>query len=59
MFILVCTVSGLILGNGRFSGSDNVSLEFLLRAWTWPENHHILIIGLCGLLVGVGTYLLS
>ncbi len=59
MFILVCTTSGLILGNGALSGSDNASLEFLLRAWKWPEGHHLMIMALCGSLVGIGTYLLS
>ncbi|TNC48285.1 DMT family transporter [Rubellimicrobium rubrum] len=36
-FIAVSCLMGLTVGDGRFGGSDNASLAFLLRAWTWPE----------------------
>ncbi|MGL4319315.1 MAG: DMT family transporter [Paracoccaceae bacterium] len=35
-FIVVCTAMGLTVGDGRFAGSDNASLAFLLRGWVWP-----------------------
>ncbi|TMV10308.1 DMT family transporter [Ruegeria sediminis] len=37
MFILVSIGFYLVAGDGRFAeGTDNPSLNFLLRAWTWP-----------------------
>ena len=35
-FIVVCTIMGLTVGDGRFAGSDDASLAFLLRGWVWP-----------------------
>ena len=35
------------------------SLEFLLRAWIVPKSEHLWILLSCGLLSGVGSYLLS
>ncbi len=36
-FILVSCAFGLTVGDGRFAGTGSVSLDFLLRAWTWPS----------------------
>ncbi|KNG93218.1 DMT family transporter [Pseudaestuariivita atlantica] len=33
VFIAVCAVSGLILGDGAFAGSTRPALDFLFRAW--------------------------
>ncbi|TNC62462.1 DMT family transporter [Rubellimicrobium roseum] len=35
-FVLVSCAMGLTVGDGRFGQADSASLEFLLRAWTWP-----------------------
>lgn len=35
-FIVVCIVSGLVLGHGVFSNQSDPSLAFLTRAWDWP-----------------------
>ncbi len=36
-FILVSTVFFLVAGDGRYAvGSENASVQFLLRAWVWP-----------------------
>lgn len=59
MFIVVSTLSGLLIGNGSFSGTGNASLDFLVRAWRWPDLDHLMVMSLCGLLVGFGAYLLS
>lgn len=58
-FLLVSTGVGFAIGSGRFSGSDNPTLEFLLRAWTWPSAENMLLLALCGFLVAFGGYLLS
>jgi adenosylhomocysteine nucleosidase len=35
-FVAVAAVIGLAIGDGRYAGSDNTTLEFLFRAWIWP-----------------------
>jgi drug/metabolite transporter (DMT)-like permease len=55
-FIIASTVIGLGLGDGRFAGSAHPSLDFLLRAWTWPAlgDYPILILlGISGMLGGL------
>ncbi len=58
-FILICAVSGLLIGDGRLSRSDNISLVFLLRAWVWPAPQDLLLLALCGGIVSIGAYFLS
>lgn len=58
-FLLVSAAVGAAIGDGRFAGSDNSTLEFLLRAWSWPSLSDHLLLFLCGALIGVGSYLLS
>ena len=39
MFIVVSAGFWVVAGDGRFAdGSDNPSIVFLLRAWTWPDS---------------------
>lgn len=35
-FIMVSALFWLVAGDGRFAGTGNPSVEFLLRAWVWP-----------------------
>lgn len=35
-FLIVSTAIGLSLGHGRYAGTGDASLDFLLRAWIWP-----------------------
>ena len=58
-FIVASATFGLIAGDGRFAGSGHPSLEFLLRAWTWPSGIDALLIVSCGFLIGTAAYLLS
>ena len=58
-FVLVSAAIGLLIGDGRYGGGDNVTLEFLLRAWSWPSLFDALLMGLCGSLVAFGGYLMS
>ena len=58
-FILISAVSGMLIGDGRFNQSDNVSLVFLLRAWVWPAQQDLLLLMLCGGIVSIGAYFLS
>ena len=36
-FIVVCTGMGVAFGDGRYAGSGHPAIEFLLRAWHWPD----------------------
>ncbi|MGI3212090.1 DMT family transporter [Roseovarius tibetensis] len=55
-FLIASTVIGLGLGDGRFAGSGDPSLEFLFRAWSWPpvgDYPILLLLGISGMLGGL------
>ena len=58
-FIIVSILMGLSLGDGRFSGQENSSLEFLVRGWLWPNNYHWLAMIGIGIASSIGGYLIS
>lgn len=58
-FILVSSVSGMVLGDGRYNVGDNPTVGFLLRAWEMPEIAHLQLLALCGGIVAIGSYLMS
>jgi len=58
-FIVVSGAMGLAVGDGRFAGSGDASLEFLLRAWSVPSGVDAMLIAVCGILIAIAAYLLS
>lgn len=58
-FIIVSISIGLIFGNGRFGNQPDPSMEFLLRAWVWPDASDIPIMILLGVCTGIGGYCIS
>ena len=58
-FIVVCLVMGLAVGDGRFAVQSDPSMEFLLRAWVWPEPSDALVFLQIGICTGIGGYLIS
>ena len=58
-FILVCTCMGLTVGDGRFAGSDDASLAFLLRGWVWPAMADVPAFVACGLSVSIGGLMIG
>ena len=58
-FLVVSSLLGLLIGDGRYAGSGDASIEFLLRAWQWPTTEHWLLMMFCGVCVGIGGYLIS
>ncbi len=58
-FIIVSTVIGLTVGDGRFAGSGDPSLEFLFRAWVMPPARDWAILTLVGLSSAIGGYLIG
>ncbi len=59
MFVLFSAVVGLVMGNGRFSGGGDPSLEFLTRPWAWPTPTHLAIILGVGVAISIAGYLVS
>src|SRR5690606_627907 len=37
VFLIFSASFGLIFGDGRMSGGGNANLDFLFRAWIWPN----------------------
>jgi drug/metabolite transporter (DMT)-like permease len=58
-FIVAGVAMGLAVGDGRFAGSDDPSLDFLLRSWRMPTGEDLPLFGLVGLLIAVASVLLS
>jgi len=58
-FILVSVLSGLIMGDGRFNTFNQPALEFLFRAWHWPDINDLGLLIMCGVIVAFGSYLMS
>lgn len=58
-FITISSLAGLAFGDGRYDGSGVVSLDFLFRAWAWPDARDLALLLVCGLLAGVVAYTLS
>jgi len=59
-FILVSLGFWAVAGDGRYAvGVDNASLQFLLRAWRWPNEGDALLFLALGALSGVIGYSIS
>lgn len=59
-FISVSAIVYLVAGDGRFVGPDsNASVQFLLRAWIWPETGDWLPIAALGVLSAIVGYLMT
>lgn len=58
-FIVVAVLVGLVAGQGDYAGSGHPSLEFLLRAWTWPPAFELGIIAATGVMTVIAGYAIS
>ena len=58
-FLAVCLTLGLTIGDGKFSGWNDPSLEFLFRAWSWPSSDHYSILILIGTTSAFGGFFIS
>jgi len=59
VFIAASVGMGLVAGDGRFAGSDDPSLTFLLRPWRLPSAGDVPLLGLVGLLTAMASVLMS
>ncbi|HEX5080155.1 MAG TPA: DMT family transporter [Geminicoccaceae bacterium] len=58
VFVAASAAVGLAVGDGRFAGSGDPSLDFLLRAWHLPKLEDVPLFGLVGLLIAGASVLL-
>ena len=58
-FIVISGGLGLVIGDGRFSGTGDASLDFLFRAWTMPEPSDWLVLLLIGAASSFGGFFIS
>jgi len=58
-FIAVSGMFWLVAGDGRYAGTGNASVEFLLRAWVWPAADDWKFLFGLGFLSAVVGYCLS
>lgn len=58
-FVVVSTTMGLVAGDGKFSGSSDPSLAFLLRPWVFPPVQDWPAFLATGLAVAVGGLMVS
>jgi len=58
-FIFYSGMIGLVFGDGRYSGWDSASLEFLTRPWIWPTPHDWILLLAVGVLISFGAYFVS
>lgn len=58
-FVIVSALIGLSFGDGRFAGTSDPSINFLLRAWIWPSNNDLLIMAAVGVASAIGGYMIS
>ena len=58
-FIFVSILFGLILGDGRYSGGSDPSLEFLFREWSWPVINDYYILVAIGAASALGGFFIS
>ena len=59
MFITVCILMGLAVGDGKFGNQTDPSLLFLLRAWSWPVVADYPVFLVVGIGVAMGGFLIS
>lgn len=57
-FIVAAILMGLVVGDGRFAGGGDPSMEFLLRAWHTPTAADTPLFGLVGILIASASVLL-
>lgn len=58
-FVVVSATMGLVAGDGKFAGSSDPSLAFLLRPWVWPPLPDWPAFLATGLAVAVGGLMIS
>ena len=58
-FVVVSAAMGLGVGDGRYAGTGDASLDFLLRAWMWPEPGDWPVLAMLGIAAAIGSLLVA
>ena len=58
-FVVVSASIGLAFGDGRFAGTGDPSIDFLMREWVAPKVEDIWILAGVGVASAVGGYTIS
>jgi len=58
-FVIVSATIGLSFGDGRYAGTGDPSVDFLLREWVWPQTSDLWIMIGIGVASAVGGYTIS
>ena len=58
-FLVFSAVFGVGFGSGWANPADNETMQFLLKPWAWPDAWGVMLMSVCGVMVGIGSYLLS
>lgn len=58
-FVCVSSFIGLAVGDGRYAGSGDPSMEFLLREWVMPQTGDFAIMAGIGFASAMGGYFIS
>ncbi len=59
VFLFVSVGFGITVGDGRLANINGPGLEFLLRAWQWPDANGAILMIVCGFLAAILAYMLS
>lgn len=61
VFLIFCAILGLVIGDGKFAAfaAGDPSMEFMFRAWIWPERFDFMLFLLIGTFAAVGGYFIS
>jgi S-adenosylmethionine uptake transporter len=54
VYAVLAGSAGLALGDGYFGQAGGQELDFLLRAWTWPEPVDFALFCVCGVVAAIG-----
>lgn len=58
-FLVTAALMGLVAGDGRFAGSTDPSMQFLLRGWIWPPLSDLPYFLATGLAASLGGLLMA
>ncbi|MCV2864069.1 DMT family transporter [Albidovulum sediminicola] len=58
-FIGFSSLAGLAIGDGRFAGTGNASLDFFLREWSMPSGRDWLVLLVVGIASAFGGFFIS
>ncbi len=59
VFFFAAGIAAIVLGDGRYAGSGDASLDFLFRAWSMPPTEDLLLLAACGPIASAGMVLLT